>query len=70
MMLIDNMRAKLECGHQDNLIFDDAYAIHEDCYGVSYHCAKCGKEGFVYVTYREWCNLLSWPAVRTAGYVL
>lgn len=69
-MIVDDMRAKLDCGHQDNLIFDDAYAIHEDLYAVGYHCAKCGDEGFVYVTYREWVNLLSWSAVRPAGFVL
>lgn len=56
-----NMRAKLECRHQDNLIFDDEYPIHRDCYGVAYHCAKCGKDGFVYITYREWVDLLVWP---------
>lgn len=69
-MLVDDMHSALECGHQDNLIFDDAYAIHDDCYGVAYHCAKCDKDGFVYIGYREWCNLLSWPAVRPAGCVL
>ena len=56
-----NIRAELECGHLDNLIFDDEYPIHQDCYGVAYHCTKCGKDGFVYLTYREWYNLLVWP---------
>lgn len=56
-MIVDKMRTKLECGHQGILIFDDEYFIHEDCYGVAYHCAKCGKEGFVYLTYHEWRDM-------------